>query len=128
MNVCQPGEIIPILKRNISTIKYQSIPVFLRLTLRRGSVTYNTLKPIFHCNANPFALGSGIGFCVTYTNMLISKTAKICVTPNAKQKKSITPNAKRKPMEYGLRWVIFALAMYILFVLISTQFAVEYGL
>ena len=39
-----------------------------------------TLKPIFHCDAKPFALGTGIGcpsqFCVTYTNMLVSKNAR----------------------------------------------------
>ena len=41
------------------------------------------LKPIFHCDAKPFALGNAVGFdppmrqfCVTYTNMLVSKNAK----------------------------------------------------
>ena len=35
-------------------------------------------------------------FCVAYTNMLVSKNAKICVT-NA--------NPQRKSMEYRLHWV-----------------------
>ena len=41
------------------------------------------LKPIFHCDAKPFALGRG----VVDTNMLVSKNAKLCVTPNAKPKR-----------------------------------------
>ena len=46
-------------------------------------------------------------FCVGYTNMLVSKNAKMCVTPNVKHKICVTPNAKpqREPMEYRLRWV-----------------------
>ena len=47
------------------------------------------IKPIFHWDAKPFALGPGVGglsqqFCVGDTNMLVSKNAKnaiICVTP-----------------------------------------------
>ena len=46
-------------------------------------------------------------FCVTYTNMLVSKNTKICVTPKANPKFCVIPNTKpqRKPMEYRLRWV-----------------------
>ena len=46
-------------------------------------------------------------FCIGYTNMLISKNAKICVTPDAKPKICVSPNAKpqRKSVEYRLRWV-----------------------
>ena len=38
--------------------------------------------------------------------MLVSKNAKICVTPNEKHKICVTPNAKpqHEPMEYRLRW------------------------
>ena len=45
--------------------------------------------------------------CIGDTNMLVSKNAKICLTPKAKHKICVTPNAKpqRKPMEYRLRWV-----------------------
>ena len=45
-------------------------------------------------------------FCVRYSNMLVSKNAKICLPPNAKHIISVTPNAKsqREPMEYRLRW------------------------
>ena len=32
-------------------------------------------------------------FCFTYINMLVSKYAKICVTPNANAKICVTPNA-----------------------------------
>ena len=34
-------------------------------------------------------------FCVTYTNMLVSKNPKICGTPNAKYKICVTPNASQ---------------------------------
>ena len=39
--------------------------------------------------------------------MLVSKNAKICVTPNAKLKICVTPKAKPKckSVEYRLRWV-----------------------
>ena len=58
----------------------------------------NLLKHIFHCNAKPFALGPRVGldiglalakFHVGKTNILVSKNAKICVTPNA------TPNTSQ---------------------------------
>ena len=61
------------------------------------------LKPIFHCDPKPFALGPGVGldphaqFRVGDTNMLVSKNAKICVTPNV--------NPQRKSMGYRLSWV-----------------------
>ena len=47
------------------------------------------------------------GFRVGDTNMLVSKNAKICVTPSAKPKICVTPNAKpqRQSLEYRLRWV-----------------------
>ena len=46
-------------------------------------------------------------FCGTYTNMLVSENAKICVTPNANSKICVTPNAKpqRQSVEYRLRWL-----------------------
>ena len=50
------------------------------------------LKPIFHCNAKLLALG----VCVGYTNMLVSKNAKICVTPNVNAKICVTPNASQR--------------------------------
>ena len=60
-------------------------------------------KPIFHCDAKPFALGPGIGLDHQRHNlalgMLVSKSTKICVTPNAKFK-FVLP-----PMEYRLRYV-----------------------
>ena len=44
---------------------------------------------------------------VGFTNMLVSKNTKICVTPNMKHKICVTPNTKpqREPMEYRLCWV-----------------------
>ena len=41
------------------------------------------------------------------TNMLVSKNAKMCITPNANLKICVTPNGKpqRKSVEYRLRWV-----------------------
>ena len=46
-------------------------------------------------------------FCVGYTNMLVSKNARIFVTPDAKPKICVSPNAKpqHKSVEYRLRWV-----------------------
>ena len=77
--------------------------------------------------------------------MLVSKNAKICLTPNAKHKICVTPNAKDqcKPMEYRLRWVPSAKfsrwpctfhGVFARFICVAvgyptrTQFAVEYGL
>ena len=70
------------------------------------------LKPIFHCDAKPFTLGPGVGLDPQRhnfgweTNMLVSKNAKICVTPNVKHKICVTPNAKPEPepMEHRLHW------------------------
>ena len=70
--------------------------------------------------------------------MLVSKNAKICVTPNAKPKIYVTPNAnpKLKSVEHRLCWVpnaiFFALAMYFFFVCVDfirvgSRFSVEYG-
>ena len=57
-------------------------------------------------------------FSVGDTNMLVSKNAKICVTPNANFKICLTPNVKpqSKSVEYRLRWAkrkLLALGMYI---------------
>ena len=46
-------------------------------------------------------------FRVEDTNMLVSKNAKICFTPNAKPKICVTPNVnpQRESVEYRLHWV-----------------------
>ena len=71
----------------------------------RHNVTH---KPIFHCNAKPFALGPGIGLDPQSHNFALGipicwylKTLKFALPP------SPSPNAKhqREPMEYRLRWV-----------------------
>ena len=45
--------------------------------------------------------------CVGDNNMLVSKTARICLTQNAKSKICISPNTnpQRESVEYRLRWV-----------------------
>ena len=68
------------------------------------------VKPIFHCDAKLQALGPTRFFkkiCVGDTNMLVSKNAKICLTPNAKHKICVYPDAnpKRESVEYRLHWV-----------------------
>ena len=71
------------------------------------------LKPIFHWDAKPLALGPGAGLYpqrhnfLLGTNMLVCKNAKICITPNTNSKICVTPNAKPQPesVEYRLRWV-----------------------
>ena len=64
-----------------------------------------TIKPIFYCDAKTLALGPGVGD----TNMLVSKNAKICVTPNANSKICVTPNAnlQLESVEYRWRWVFW---------------------
>ena len=71
--------------------------------------------------------------------MLVSKNAKICVTPDAKPKICVSPKAKpqRKSVEYRLCWVpnanfsrwacTFHICVSISFAL-GTPFPVEYGL
>ena len=78
----------------------------------------SALKPIFHCDAKTLALGPRIGldakFHVGNTNMLVSKNAKTCVSPNAKP--------QCKSVEYRVCWVpnanFLALAMYISLLLV----------
>ena len=75
--------------------------------------------------------------------MLVSKNAKICVSPNAKPKNCVTPNAnpKRKSVEYRLRlvpnakfsrWPCTFHVVCAHFICddypTGTQFAMEYGL
>ena len=67
----------------------------------------DTLKPIFHCEAWRWLSPQTPQFFVGYTNMLVFKNAKICVTPDAKPKICVSPNAKpqRQSVEYRLCWV-----------------------
>ena len=53
---------------------------------------------------------ANIKFCVGNTNMLVSKNAKICVTPDTYFKICFTPNAKpqRESVEYRLPWALNA--------------------
>ena len=82
-------------------------------------------------------------FRVGDTNMLVSKNASICVTPNANAKICITPNAnpQREQVEYrwccvpnmrGWHWPcrfhIFCVHFICIGYPMRTQFPVEYGL
>ena len=65
-----------------------------------------------------YALGQppNVKICVGSTNMLVSKNAKVCVTPNAKPKICVTPNANQWNIGYvGSTMQNFALAVYISF-------------
>ena len=89
----------------------------------------NTVKPIFHCDAKPFALGPrsgldpkrhnfalGIPTCWYLKMLKLAANAKIWVTPNAR----------------GWRWACRFHVVYFLFPSVGyatrTQFPVEYGL
>ena len=69
-------------------------------------------------------------FRVTYTNTLVSKNTKICVTPNANAKMCVIPN--RKPqlesVDYRLRWIPDAECHvdFMLFVLISCALVTQH--
>ena len=52
------------------------------------------LKPIFHCDAKPLALGPGVGLD-PQRHTFASPNAKICITPDAKPKISVTPDASQ---------------------------------
>ena len=61
-------------------------------------------KPILHCDTKTTGIGASRlvtppmrQFFITYTNMLVFKNDKTCVTPNAKP--------QRESVEYRLRWV-----------------------
>ena len=58
--------------------------------------------------------------------MLVSKNAKICVTPDAIPKICVTPNLKpqrESVVALGPQRKVFALAMYISFIFVSISFA-----
>ena len=60
-------------------------------------------------------------FCVGDTNILVSKNAKICITPNANAKICVTPNPnpQRQHVEYRSQNVCVGHVDFMLFVLIS---------
>ena len=80
-------------------------------------------------------------FRVGDTNMLVSKDAKMCVTPNANAKICVTPNSnpQREQVEYRWRWVpnvrgwrwpcrFHVVCVHFIRVGWPTQFPEEYGL
>ena len=98
------------------------------------------LTPIFHCDAKPFTLGPGIGglrpptprFRVTYTNMLISKIAKISFAPTPNLKCALSPTPTPDAVEFRLSCVPNAKFPHwqctFHFICVDFQFPVEYGL
>ena len=81
-----------VLRRSVEWALKVYIPL-RRKTLRIGSLHW--LRPTM------------LQFHVGDTNMLVSKNARICVTPNANAKICITPNVnpQRKQVEYRWHWV-----------------------
>ena len=76
------------------------------------------LKPIFHCDTKPLALGwiPNVTILRSYTIMLVSKNAKTCVTPNANPK--ICIGSPTQNFRVG----------HVDFMLFIPLFSVEYGL
>ena len=70
--------------------------------------------------------------------MLVSKNAKICVTPNAKPKSCVIPNANPQceSVEYRLHWVshwactfhVICVKLYLHWVANTKAVSLEYGL
>ena len=64
--------------------------------------------------------------------MVVSKNAKICITPNAKHKICVTPNAN--PQRESVEYRIFLLSpctfhfVGVNFIRVGSRFSVDYGL
>ena len=91
------------------------------------------LKPIFHCDARPFALGPRVGsspqFRVWDTNMLVPKNAKICVTPNANhQCEQVEYRLLGSPMQNSGVGHVHFFFFGVDFIRVVSRFPVEYGL
>ena len=115
-----------------------------------------TLKPIFHCDSKPLALGPGIGLNPNATVLRhltqniptcwyfsALPNAKICVSPDGKLKICVSPDAnpRRHAVEYRWRWAfwhwgwhwactfhIFCVDFICFWCPTRTPFPVEYGL
>ena len=84
---------------------------------------FANVKPIFHCDAKLFALGTGVGldpqrhiFALPIPTCWYLKTLKFCITPNANFKihPMQNPNASQWiQVVLGSKRKILALAMYI---------------
>ena len=68
-------------------------------------------------------VGANTIFCVGDTNMLVSKNAIICLTPNEKHKICVSPNAN--PQRVGHVHFIY---VDVDFIRVGSRFSVEYGL
>ena len=60
----------------------------------------NLLKPIFHCDAKTFELGTFASPNAKYTNMLVA-----LALGEAKSSRHLTQNPQRESVEYRLCWV-----------------------
>ena len=112
-----------------------------------------TLKPIFHCDANTWRRGVGVGLCPRRQNfaleiptcwyILALPNAKICVTPDTKPKICFAPDANPQcqSVEYRWHWAfwhwgwhwactfhIFCVDFICVWWSTQTQYPVEYGL
>ena len=87
-------------------------------------------KPIFQCDAETFALGLALAkFRVGNTNILVSKNAKICVTPNAKsQSESVENRLRWVPNGKFVNWPCTFNFVVVDFICVGCRFSVEYGL
>ena len=82
---------------HIGSSLFSLLNSYVYIPLRRKTIRIGS----WHCLGPPTPQ-----FCVTYTNMLVSKNAKICVTPNANAKFQYPQRQpQRKSVEYKLRWV-----------------------
>ena len=99
---------------------FKSLLFILVSTYKLAGSQFSLLTSVYHISnfSNAFFKASiplrrkttGVGANLNFvgdTNMLVSKNAKIRLTPNAKHKTCVTPNAKpqRKEIEYKLLWV-----------------------
>ena len=101
---------------------------------------YSTAMQSSHIGASRWSRDLMREFHVGDTNMLVSKNAQICVTPNANSKICVTLNAnpQSKQVEYRSQWVpnakflrwpyTFLLFFGVDLIRVGSCFSVEYGL
>ena len=63
---------------------------------------WNSVKPIFHCDTKTLAKTPKAKFHIGDTNMLVSKNAKICVTPTRTLKFALPPTQNPNPSQWNI--------------------------